>query len=300
MVPSRITDSDMIILQSVESYLKSLGTPINQSPQEKLIVTQQARDYLYSDIVQRIPRVASYLMTADMESDTVAQGLWFAISKHIMDPAFINLLMQYLSRNKNEEENAITGALLTKLLNKYMQENAPKETTKSKKGDSDESSKFNAAPVQHIINAIDYLIGGLANVICTRCVELTHANGLAIAACIAMNNKDTISEMIASDMPITADLFEIVADPSNIIKGALLIEKSAFLKMTDNQRAFVDSLTRWVYKKLDQIPIQTAYQFLVSVYGAIKVKMDPYLININDCGMQFANLRAVTQQIADK
>jgi hypothetical protein len=79
-------------------------------------------------------------MTADMESDTVAQGLWFAISKHIMDPAFINLLMQYLSRNKNEEENAITGALLTKLLNKYMQENAPKETTKSKKGDSKEKS----------------------------------------------------------------------------------------------------------------------------------------------------------------
>ena len=44
MISKQITDSDMIILQSVESYLKTLRTPVIQNPQEKLIVTQQARD----------------------------------------------------------------------------------------------------------------------------------------------------------------------------------------------------------------------------------------------------------------
>lgn len=306
MIAKQITDSDMIILQSVESYLKSLGTPNNQHPQERLIVTQQARDYLYSDIVQRVPRVASYLLSSDMETDTVAQGLYYALSKHVMDPIFVNILMQYLAKVNNAEENGVVGALLAKIMSKYLESKTkqPEATTKPKKGEKgseaiENNQQMDMSEIRHIQEAIDKLLGNLAAVICTRCGNVTHVEATAIAACIAMNNKDSITEIIASDLPITADVFNILTDPTNIIKGSLLLEKTEFTKLTKNQQAFVDSLTRWVFKKLNDIPMQTSYQFLVATYGSIKPDVSKYLIYIKDCSSAYPQLKEVAKQIVD-
>ena len=47
MIAKTITDSDKIILHTLESYLRQTGVPVsNQRPQEQLIIKQQARDYL--------------------------------------------------------------------------------------------------------------------------------------------------------------------------------------------------------------------------------------------------------------
>lgn len=306
MISKTITDSDMIILQSVESYLKNLGTPRSNYPQEQLIITQNARDYLYSDIVQRVPRVAAYLLGADMETDTVAQGLFMALSKHAMDPVFINILMQYLSKTNNAEENGVVGALLAKIMNKQI-ESKMAETTKTptKKGEkgSDavkDDKKTDMSDIEHLQKAVNHLLGNLANIVCSRCGNLTHVESLAIAACIAMNNKDTIHEIIASDLPITAQLFDVVVDPTNLIKSALLIDKNSFPKMTQNQSAFIDSLKRWVYDKLNVIPTQTSYQFLVAAYGSIKPDVSRYLIQIKDCGTQYSNLLTVAKQLVNQ
>ena len=110
MIPTRITDSDMIILQSVDSYIESQRIPTSQNPQEKLFVYQQARDFLYSDIVRRTPRVAAYILSADMENDTRAQGLNIALSHHLMDPVFVDILMQYLGKSGTADECRMTGA----------------------------------------------------------------------------------------------------------------------------------------------------------------------------------------------
>ena len=94
----------------------------------------------------------------------------------------------------------------------------------------------------HIMNAIKALLGGLASYVAVKCNNVLPENqNIAIAACIAMNNKDTIKEIIASDFPITADIFdvpELVPDPSNLIRETLLLEQSEIPgKPTTNQQA---------------------------------------------------------------
>ena len=48
-IPTTITDSDMIVLQSVESFIESKKIPMT-NPEERILIYQEARDYLYSDI----------------------------------------------------------------------------------------------------------------------------------------------------------------------------------------------------------------------------------------------------------
>lgn len=319
MIPNTITDTDMIVLENVESYLKNMGAPIPQNPQEALIIKQQARDYLYSDIVRRVPRIAAYLMSADMESDTIAQGLWFALSRHVMDPVFVEILLQHLAMQNNAEENGITGALLTKIMSKWLEQNFKGEASKPKTAEEkkkeakkdavvvntvpvikNEEQKPDLGAIKHIEYAINQLLGNLAGVVATRCGNLTHTEALSIAACIAMNNKDTIKEIIASDLPITAQLFDVVVDPSNLIKSALLLEKTEVLKNSTNQQAFLDSLKRWVFDKLNVIPTQTSYQFLVAAYGSVKPDVSKYYIQIKECGTQYSNLLVVAKQLINQ
>lgn len=309
MIPNRITDSDMICLHSVDSYLKSIGTPITRSPQEKLIIMQNARDMLYSDIVRRVPRIAAYILAADMETDPYAQGLDKSLSKHALDPVFINLLMQYLAKSNNREECCITGAYLVKISAKWIEANVKEEKpAPTKKGDKEavvEAAKVTKdplEPIMHIMNAVKALLGGLASYVAVRCNNVLPENqNIAIAACIAMNNKETITEIIASDYPITADIFdvpELVPDPSSLIRETLLLEQSEIPgKPTTNQQAFIDSLTRWVYKKLNEIPAQAIYSFLISTYKTNSPKIDTKFINPKSCGTQYSNLLAVAKQI---
>lgn len=296
----QITDSDMIILNSVESYLKTLGTPVMQNPQEQLMVVQQAKEFMYSDIARRVPRVASYILSADMETDTVAQGLFFALSKHLMDPIFVQVLMQYLQQMNNGEDNGITGAFMAKVMNRYMEANWKENTTPTKKDKKDKTETTpvvnDMSAIKHIQEAVHYLLGNMAGLITSRCGNLTQSEAIAIAACIAMNNRDTITEIIKSDLPVTADIFNIVQDPSNIIKHSLLLDKGEFTKLSSNQNAFVDSLRRWVYDKLNIIPTQESFKFLVSVYGSIRpTDTGNLLIQLKDCGMQYSNLLTVAK-----
>lgn len=303
-----VTDSDMIILQSVESYLKSLGAPITNNPQEKLMVMEQSRDFLYSDIVQRVPRVATYIMAADMENDNVAQGLYFALSKHVMDPVFVNILMQYLNRNNIPSESAVTGALLTKILNKYLSEHMPAPKSKpsapakGKKGDKEipETStdkKPDLSEIQHIRIAIGNIFENTVKKIEVRYPDLTETQKLGIAASLATNNEDTIDQLVASQLPITASIFDLIEDPSEIIKAAVNLPAGVYPRTTDNQKKFLDSLRDWVYKKLNEINTQTCYQWLVAAYGKINPDMNAYYIHLKDCGNNYSNLKAVTQQL---
>ena len=314
MIPNRITDSDMIVLHSVQSYLQSIGAPITNSPQEKIIIMQNARDMLYSDIVRRVPRIAAYILAADMDVDTYAQGLDKSLSRHALDPVFINLLMQYLAKSNNREECCITGAYLVKIANKWIETNVKEEKpAPAKKGEkAEEATKAPTSnsdplePIMHIMNAIRALLGGLASYVAVRCNNVLPENqNIAIAACIAMNNKDTILEIIKSDFPITADIFdvpELVPDPSSLIRETLLLEQSDIPgKPSTNQQAFIDSLTRWVYKKLNEIPTQSAYQVMVSTYGLPNgVDVSTKFINPKDCGTQYPNLLQTAKIIINK
>lgn len=305
-------DSDMIALHSVESYLKSNNIPMAQSPQEQIMMTQSARDYLYSEIVRRVPRIAAYILQADMETDTRAQGLNMSLSKHVMDPVFVSMLMEYLYQNNNAVDNCNTGAYLAKILNKWLDQNikAPEKImVPPKEGEKEgfvenvnKPTQNDIAPVEHIRAAVSKLLGNIQAIVMSRCGNVTEGQALAIAACISMNNKETIKELISSDFPVTADILDIVADPRNFMQAALLFEKTDIpAKLTTNQTAFVDSLKRWVYKKLNDKPTQWSYQFMVATYGsATGVDVSTKFINPKDCGTQYSNLLTVAKQLINK
>lgn len=306
---SPLTNEDMIVTESLESYLKKMNLPNTSNPEEKLFIQNEGKNVLYSKIAERVPHLARYILSDNhLADDTNAQGIYFSLSQHALDPIFCDILQKYLQQSNRPEDNAITGALLARIMDKYISEHTasvsakPDKSSKKKKDESvepiaEETVSNVMSVIKHIQVLVNYLLGDLANIFITRFGNLSMSEGLAIAACISMNNSDTIRELIASDLPITASVFDVISDPSEILKASLLINKEDVTGTTANQKAFVDSLKLWVYNKLNIIPTQTAYAFLVATYGSIKPDTTKYLIQIKDCGTQYSNLLTVAKQI---
>lgn len=322
MIVKQIVDSDVVVLHSIESYVKSMGMNTKEcSPEEILAVTTSARDILYSEISQRTARLIAYVMSSSLETDTVAQGINTAMTNHFMDPNFVSILMQYLNKVKNPEEDGIIGAYIAKIISKYIEdENSrcskptsstpPASDNKKKGGKKDDKvetlpfedvpKKPNFEPIQHLQKAASILLEANTGLVITRCPSLTDAQAMAVAACISMNNQDTVPELVKSDLPITADVLNMLDDPSDVIKHVLLMSKDEYsAKLTQNQKEFLESLKRWIYFRLNAIPTQTAYQFLVSVYGNIKVDCNKYYIKLKDCGNQYPNLLEVAKALCN-
>lgn len=298
--------SDAICLNTVESYLKTLGTPYNMPPEAQLTLVQNARDYLYSEIAQRVPNIAPKILSADMDTDERASALFLALSRHALDPVFIRILMNYLGTINKEGRNVgaclVTGALLARIMSKYIEDHTKPVTvvTKDKKDKKDDTKEVapqnnNFDEIKPLQEAVNMLLGEAANKIAMRCGNITYPEALSIAACIATNNEYTIRELISSDMPVTADVLDIIQNKSELMKAALLLEKKDFAKLTQNQQKFVESLERWVFDKLEHNCTSTqAYNFLLSIYG-MRPDTNKYLINVRDCGTTYSNLLQVVR-----
>lgn len=305
-VYSQMYPGDVNFLDSVESYLRKIGVPNGVSPQEKLAITESARNTLYSYDVQCLPHISEKILNADMEVDGEARALWIALCNHVMDPAFISIMMQFLQARNDSKVNGLVGALLSKVLDRYLTEhwkNAKKDDKKD--GKKDAKNGDNTTPdfeeVKHIQAAVESLLGATAAKVQTSCGNLTHPEALFIAACLAMNSQDSIKEILRSDLPITADIFQLLEPPDNIVRGAVLLLKADVpTKPTNNQSAFLESLKRWTYDKLNGISTTQAYQWLVDVYGSMKPDVSPYYIQIKDCGTSKSNLLQVAKQIVNK
>ena len=160
---------------------------------------------------------------------------------------------------------------------------------KSETSDASDFSNLDVEKIAHLQDAVSHLLGPIANIITAKTPNITYTEALAVAAAIATNDQTTLKEIIASELPITADILNIVENPRDLIRAALLLEKKDFTQVTENQQAFIDSLQRWVFKKLNDIPSNQAYSFLLWVYGA-KPDTNKYLINVKDCGTSNTNL----------
>lgn len=298
MVYSQMYPGDVNFLDSVETYLNKIGIPANISPQERLTLTEQARNSLYSYDVQCLPRIAEKILSSDLESDQEAKGLWIAFSNHVMDPVFVSYMMQYLQTINDMGLNGQIGALLSKVIDKYISE---RWDAKKKKDKDEPLPTFDE--IKHIQAAFEYLLGNSANSIQVVCGNLTHPEALLIAACLAMNSQESLKEIIKSDLPITADIFDNLQSPDQIIKASLTLLKADIpTKPTANQTAFLESLKRWIFTMLNKIPGGTTvcYQYLVGIYGSVKPDVTPYYIQIKDCGTMYTNLLAVAKQIVNK
>lgn len=311
MVVKQVVDSDVVVLHSVESYVKTMGINTkNCSPEEALIITTSARDVLYSEISQRTARLVAYVMSSDLAENSTAKGINTALTNHFMDPVFVDILLQYLDKIKSPEENGIIGAYIAKIISSYIEDEMSSKGNKKKSKDdvetttnetNSDSKNINLESIQHLQKAASMLLQTNKSLVLTRLPNLTDAQAMAVAACISMNNADTISELVKSDLPITADVLNMLEEPSEVIKSVLLMnnESAWGAKISTNQKQFIDSLKRWIYFRLNSIPTQTCYQFLVSVYGNIKVDSNKYWLKIKDCGNQYPNLLEVGKALCN-
>ena len=301
MLYSQTYPSDINFLDSIDAFLAKTGGNGVTNPQERLALYEQARNTLYSYDVQMIGRVAEKILNADMETDTEAKALMIALYNHALDPAFIQILMQYLETQRSSKLNGIVGAVLTRVLDQYIREHWNPEKDKKDKKEPAPVPTFDE--INHLQIAIEQLLGPTADRVSVTCGNLKHTESLFIASCIAMESVESIKELVGSDLPITAKIFDGMGNPGGIIYGALTLKKADLpTKLSANQTAFLDSLKRFVYEKLERFDGGTTalYSYLVAVYGSVKPDVSPYWLQVKDCGTQFTNLLTVAKQIVNK
>ncbi|MBO4736409.1 MAG: hypothetical protein J5614_08440 [Paludibacteraceae bacterium] len=298
--PTHFMEGSVTFLDSLQSYLKKSRIQIDaMRPEQRLSVLDQAKNCLYSYDAQIIGDVAKRILQSDLENDPDAQALMLAMYNHSMDPAFITVVMQYLAARNDPSLNGVVGAVLIKVLGQYYETHTPKDKDKKK----DAQPEMDASEVRHIQGAVENLLGGMADLIVTTCGNMQHEEALAVAACLAMNNDQTIIELVNSNVPIKASIFDqILANPGGIIQGALLLKKADLpTKLSPVQTEFLNSLKEWLYDMLDKKPEGSLqlYNYLVAVYGSVKPDLSPYYIQLKDCGTRFTNLIQVAKQISN-
>ena len=161
---------------------------------------------------------------------------------------------------------------------------------KSKKAPAPAETAPDISDLGHIQEAITSLLDNIANMVTMKCGNLSSVESLCVAACLAMNNMMTIKELVASDLPITAQILDIVPDSSNLLSAALNIDKTYFNKLSTNQAAFIESLKRWVYEKLNRLDTNQIRAFLTASYGTASPDVSTKLIQVKDCGTAYGNL----------
>lgn len=299
--PTHFMEGSVTFLDSIPSYLKKNGIQIDaMRPEQRLSVLEQARNSLYSYDAQVCPDIAKRILQSDLENDLDARALMLAMYNHSMDPAFITILMQFLASRNDPSLNGVVGAVLVKVLSQYHETHMPKDKDKKKDGSQPD---IDTSEVRHIQGAVETLLGGIADQVMTTCGNMVHEEALSIAACLAMNNDQTIIELVNSNVPIKATIFDqILANPGGIIQGALLLKKADLpTKLTPVQTEFLNSLKEWLYEMLDKRPEGSLqlYNYLVSVYGSVKPDLSPYYIQLKDCGTRFTSLIQVAKQISN-
>jgi len=318
----QVRDDDRIVLLSLDEYLAQRGyTPQNVRPEEWVRIIDVAGDAFYSDIVQRLTRLFPFINYAD-ENDDRARGLKNSLYHHMRNPRFINLMMKQLYQENNAKANGYAGAFLCKAAERYLRDMkelddaevtaVPKTTKKDEKGKETKVPTPPAAPKKthldenvaaSMYNAAMQLLNGKYQYVKNRCVGIEDGDALAIAGYLSMNNELTLKGLIQCDLPLTAELLQndstIGPDPGNIIAAALHLQKADYTKLSVNQTKFIDSLTKWVYSRLDSLAPTACLEYLVSVYrtSAPGDVVKTNLIQLKDCGTQYPQLIQVVRAL---
>lgn len=318
IIPKLDLKRDALILDSVESYMQKCGVKLSTDPSDRINQIAAFRSNLYSKDVERMPVYAAYLLSTDnYETDGYAKGLYDAITHHVLDPEFINVLLEFLDRrtgNDAPKERLFVGALLIDIVLHFIHEHekpkdAPSDSKKkSKDKDKDEElalSDEDYRLIEPARNAALLLVGNIAKDVQGVCAELPDELAVIVGAAISVGGKSAIMKLLSLDIPITADVFDIVSDDrevfNSIMKEALLLEKADFTKVTENQKVFLDSLKRYVFTSLNAIENpQRIYQFLIFAYGTQSPEIQKYLIPVNVCGPSYGYLHLVAKQFNTK
>ena len=301
---------DMILCENVESLMAKQQLPANMNPQQYLYVQEQTRQNFYQNAIPKVPRVVQYIFESDLDTDKKAAGLDYGLRRLLVfDEDFVNTLMTYLSQpNINPDGIAAVGAFMVRIISDYAEAH-PVEDTKGKKSDKekkDSEPDAEAAGIMNLNEKLGILLRNVVDKVNIKCPGLGEREALSVAAALAMQNELTITQLINCDLPITANLLDIIRESGNnqamnvVMASAFLLDKKDFPKLTENQEKFIDSLTTYVYKLVNEKSEMEIFAFLTWVYGTTDTKhvnLENYIIDPRACGTQHGRFHATAKHM---
>lgn len=301
---------DHILTENVESLMakQQVGYPGGITPQQYAYAEEVTRQNFYLDAVPRVPRVVQYIFESDLETDKMAAGLEFGIKNLLVyDPNFLVSLMTYLAQPTiNPNGIAAVGAFMVKIMTEYA--DRLKEEMEKKKGKEDEADVKNeeAEGIERLSKNVGTLLRNVVEIVDINCPGLNDMEKLATAAAIAMQNHQTLGILLQNDLPVTANLLDIIRNSGNnkgmnlVIASAFLLEKKDFPKLTDNQEKFIDSLSTYVFKLINEkgpSEICALFGWIYGTYDCRNVDLEKYVIDPRACGTQYSRLHATIKSM---
>jgi hypothetical protein len=297
---------DHILTENVESLMakQQVGYPGGITPQQYAYAEEVTRQNFYLDAVPRVPRVIQYIFESDLDTDKTAAGLEYGIKNLLVyDPNFLVSLMTYLAQPTiNPNGIAAVGAFMVKIMTEYADK--LKEAAETKK-DKDKTEKVEkdeeAEGIERISKNVGTLLRNVVEIVDINCPGLTETEKLATAAAIAMQNHQTLGILLQNNLPVTANLLDIIRNSGNnkgmnlVIASAFLLEKKDFPKLTENQEKFIDSLSTYVFKLINEkgpTEICALFGWIYGSYDCRNVDLEKYIIDPRACGTQYSRLHA--------
>ena len=297
---------DHILTENVESLMakQQIGYPGGITPQQYAYAEEVTRQNFYLDAVPRVPRVIQYIFESDLDTDKTAAGLEYGIKNLLVyDPNFLVSLMTYLAQPTiNPNGIAAVGAFMVKIMTEYADKLKEAADTKKDKDKTEKVEKDEEAEgIERISKNVGTLLRNVVEIVDINCPGLTETEKLATAAAIAMQNHQTLGILLQNDLPVTANLIDIIRNSGNnkgmnlVIASAFLLEKKDFPKLTENQEKFIDSLSTYVFKLINEkgpTEICALFGWIYGSYDCRNVDLEKYIIDPRACGTQYSRLHA--------
>lgn len=308
---------DNILCKNLESLMREQNLPAGMNTQEYLYVQEVTRTNFYKDAIPRVPRVVQYIFEANLDTDEKAAGLDYGLRRlMVFDGDFVNALMSFLSQpNIQPSGIAAVGAYMVRIISDYSEAHPAEESKAKKAGKKDaEAQPVTTTPeidaeaegIARLTEKVGRLLKDVSERVDIKCPGLSTHESLAVAAALAMQNELTIPQLLDSNLPITANLIDIIREGGNnqamnvVIASAFLLSKEDYPKLTDNQNKFIDSLTTYVYKLVNEKSEMEIYAFLTWVYGTVDTKhvnLENYIIDPRACGTERGRFHATAKHM---
>jgi hypothetical protein len=211
--------------------------------------------------------------------------------------------MTYLAQPTiNPNGIAAVGAFMVKIMTEYADKLKEAADTKKEKDKTEKVEKDEEAEgIERISKNVGTLLRNVVEIVDINCPGLTETEKLATAAAIAMQNHQTLGILLQNDLPVTANLIDIIRNSGNnkgmnlVIASAFLLEKKDFPKLTENQEKFIDSLSTYVFKLINEkgpTEICALFGWIYGSYDCRNVDLEKYIIDPRACGTQYSRLHA--------
>lgn len=317
---TNLKPDDVIVLNSVESYLnKSNVLTSTTTPEQQMRLYGAAQKNLYGSIAQRLPRLSRIIIFTRQNHDNTnadsntnvdmrrerenkifqdrVNAIYLAIKEiHSKNADFVDYITKAYMENRFTQDDALCiGALFGRILNDFAEEleskkNSTSSTKDKKKGTTETTTSTTVEEdteiYKKLLALVKLMLRNVIDCVTSRYPSINEYQAIGIAAVLALNDENTAAELIASDIPVTADVLDVIYDnrksPSNAITGALKLESVNYSKVTPNQMEFINSLKTYVYRCLSSVDNATLIKYLIAVYGSVKPDTQKYLINLRD------------------